>query len=370
MLRRGSPRRSLALLFLAVLFFVIPLLVVMAQTAPPPSVRPPGGVVVGEPEPPPVNILPEDSRSDIWRKIRRGEPGTVSIPNPLAGQLVQSEGENWRTVRQGPYRAYAGWFLILVIVLIAVFFILRGRVRVEQGFSGIRIPRFNFFERFVHWLTAISFIVLGLTGLNMLYGRELLMPLLGKARFAELTMWGKLAHNYLAFAFMLGIALIFLQWVWFNLPNRHDIQWLLRGGGIFGGGHPHARKFNAGQKLVFWIVVLGGTSLSLSGLQLLFPYQFSFFADTFAAFNAWFGTELPTELSPIQEQQLALVWHGVVGVFMIAVIIGHIYIGTLGMEGAFDAMWSGEVDLNWAREHHDLWVEELEAKGRVAQPAE
>lgn len=370
--RWRSVRRAFALGALLGLFLV-PLFAVFAQQEPTrPTVRPPEEAELFEAEKrnPPVNVAPQPSASDVWRRIRVGEFGDVPIPDPLAGQLIQSEGEYWRTVREGPYRFYAGWFLVLVVALLAVFFALRGRIRVESGFSGIRIRRFGFFERFVHWLTAISFVLLALTGLNMIYGREWVLPLIGPGAFAGLTFYGKLVHNYLAFGFMLGVALMFLQWVWYNLPNRYDIQWMLRGGGIFGGGHPPAKKFNAGQKVIFWLVVLGGFSLSLSGLQLLFPYQFSFFADTFAVFNAWFGTELPTELAPIQEQQLALIWHGVAAVFMIGVILAHIYIGTLGMEGAFDAMWKGEVDLNWAREHHNLWVEELEAKGTVAQPAE
>ena len=133
---------------------------------------------------------------------------------------------------------------------------------------------------------------------------------------------------------------------------------------MFGGSHPSSRKFNAGQKLIFWAVMLGGLSLSLSGLQLIFPFTFSFFDDTFGLLNM-LGFGLPTDLTPMAEQQLATVWHGSMAVFLIAVMIAHVYIGTLGMEGAFEAMGTGDVDLNWAREHHDLWVEELERKGEI-----
>ncbi len=316
----------------------------------------------------PVNLLPEESRADIWRAIRQGEAGSVAAPNVLGGQLIQSEGEAWRNLRLGAYKLWAGWILLGMLGLVALFFALRGRVPIEEGPAGRTIRRFNGLERFAHWLTAITFIVLALTGLNLMFGRTLLLPLVGKDLFATITQTGKLLHNYLAFGFMLGIALMFVLWVRYNFPNRHDLVWILKGGGLFGGGHPHSRRFNAGQKLVFWSVVLLGLGLSLSGLQLMFPFTFSFFESTFAFLNQWVGTSLPTGLSPMAEQQLAILWHGFVSVVLIAIVIGHIYIGSLGMEGAFQAMGSGEVDLNWARQHHDLWVEQLERKR--ALPAE
>ncbi len=312
--------------------------------------------------PPPVTLQPEESRADIWRAIRQGERGTVAAPNAAGGQLVQSEGEAWRELRLGAYKLWAGWILLGAVGLVALFFALRGRVPIEGGPAGTTIRRFNGIERFAHWLTATTFIVLALTGLNLMFGRTLLLPLVGKDAFAVLTQWGKFLHNYLAFGFMAGIALMFVLWVWYNIPNRHDIVWILKGGGLLGGGHPSAKRFNAGQKFVFWSVVLLGTSLSLSGLQLLFPFTFHFFDSTFAFVNSWFGTALPTGLSPMAEQQLAVLWHGLVSVVLIAIVIGHIYIGSIGMEGAFQAMGSGRVDLNWARQHHDLWVAELERK--------
>ena len=256
-----------------------------------------------------------------------------------------------------------------MVALLSLYFALRGRIGIDGGRSGYEVERFNAFERFVHWMTAISFIVLAATGLNVIFGRYVLLPAIGKEGFATLAMAGKLAHVYLGFAFMVGIALMFVIWVAHNIPNRADLTWLAKGGGMFGGGHPPSRKFNAGQKLIFWSVVLGGLSLSLSGLQLVFPFTFSFFNDTFAALNV-LGLGLPTDLTPMAEQQLATVWHGSMAVFLIAVMIAHIYIGTVGMEGAFEAMGSGQVDLNWAREHHDLWVEELERKGEVRAIAE
>lgn len=315
---------------------------------------------VQSPEQVPGGALGNTSDSDFWREIRGGIQGTVSIPDKKAGVLVQSSGEGWRAARNGPLSEYGVWLLLAVIVVLALFFAIRGRIRIEAGPGGERVTRFNGLERFAHWLTAVPFVILALTGLNMLYGRYVLKPLLGPDLFSTFTAAGKYAHNYLAFAFMLGLLLILVLWIGQNIPNRADLVWLAKGGGLFTRHtHPPARKFNAGQKILFWLVILGGISISLSGISLLWPFELSLFSETFKLLNL-IGLNLPTDLTLQQEMQLSQLWHAALGLVLTAVIIAHIYIGTLGMEGAFDAMGSGEVDLNWAREHHSLWVEELE----------
>ena len=327
-----------------------------------------------------TDVLGEDARTQFWEAVRHGARGSVSIHDPNAAQLIQSEGDNWRAVRNGPISVYAAQAIIGMLLILAIFYMMRGRVTIAHGWSGWTVERFTDLERFGHWLVAGSFIVLGLSGLNMLYGRYVLLPLLGPEVFATLTSWGKVAHHYVAFAFMTGLALVFVMWVKHNFPSRVDINWALKGGGLVGTDHPPAEKFNLGQKIIFWLVVLCGLSISLSGLSLLFPFQFSLFADTFAIMNA-FGFDLPTDLTPLQEMQLSQVWHSSVSAVLIAVVVAHIYIGSMGMEGAFAAMGSGRVDLNWAKEHHSLWVEEMDEKGelhlepaadgsREAQPAE
>ena len=311
-----------------------------------------------------------DLNTGFWSQIRKGTTGNVSIPDKKAGTLIQSEGDtDYRAVRNGPLSLYSAYALFGMVALLALFFLLRGRIRIDHGRSGVTMQRFNGLERFAHWLMAGSFVVLALTGLNLLFGRYVLMPVIGKEVFAFMTMWGKYLHNYLSFAFMLGVALAFILWVVHNFPNRHDVVWLLKGGGMFTrGSHPPAKKFNAGQKILFWGVVVLTISVSLSGIALMFPFETAFMAKTFAALNT-VGFDLPTSVSAIQEQQLNQIWHAIVGIAFIVVIMGHIYIGTVGMEGAFDAMGSGEVDTNWAREHHSLWVEEVEEKARSAPAA-
>ncbi|MCA1241002.1 formate dehydrogenase subunit gamma [Stappia stellulata] len=311
----------------------------------------------------PGNTLGGTSDTDFWRAVRQGEAGNVSIPDQKSATLVQSEGELWRSLRNGPIALYASWALLAIIVVLCLFFAIRGRIKIEHGRSDKTITRFAGVERFGHWLLASSFIILALTGLNVMYGRYVLMPVIGAEAFAWLTMIGKYLHNYLAFAFMAGLAMIFVMWVRHNLPDRTDIKWILQAGGLFSKHlHPPAKKFNAGQKMIFWLTILGGLSVSVSGWSLLFPYTTHFFGGTFEVVNSIFGTSLPTALSVLQEQQLATLWHSIMSVFLVCVIIAHIYIGSIGMEGAFDAMGSGEVDLNWAKEHHSLWVEEVLAR--------
>ena len=336
-----------------------------AKSASAQTVRPPENAGVVQPEAADPATSSEigrqryDNHADFWRQVRDGEQGYQPSPTAGKGVMIQSAGEGWRNLRTGPYLRWSGYLLLGMIGLLALFYALRGRIRVLSGFSGYELRRFKFLERFTHWLTATSFIVLALSGLNLIFGRALLIPLIGKEAFAAITVWGKLAHNYVSFAFMLGVVLMFLLWARQNIPNRHDLVWLAKGGGFL-GGHAPAKKFNAGQKLLFWAVILLGISVSLSGLQLLYPYKLPLFGSLFTVLNYLPGVELPTAISPVNEQQFADLWHGVIAVLFTAVIFGHIYIGSIGMEGGFSAMGNGRVDLNWAREHHDLWVEDLQ----------
>lgn len=306
----------------------------------------------------PGGTLGNLSDPELWRFARKGGCGTVSIPDKSAGCLVQSDGDTWRAFKNGTLSQIGGWSLLGILIILGLFYAFRGKIKVESGLSGQTIERFNDLERFAHWLTASSFIVLALTGLNVFYGRYVIKPLFGAEVFSWLAMAGKLAHNYIAFAFIIGIVLMFVLWIRDNIPTFDDVKWLAVGGGLFSTGvHPPAKRFNAGQKLIFWSVVLGGASLSLSGLALMFPFEIQIWAGTFSLLNI-FGFDLPTSLTGLQETQLLVIWHSAIALVMIVIIVGHIYIGSVGMEGAIDAVGTGQVDLNWAKEHHSLWVEE------------
>ena len=341
------------------------------------NVRPPENAVTSGAPPPRPQTVPDKGGNydkELWGELRRGAQGTVSIPDKKAGVLVDSSGETWRALRNGPLPTYGAYALGGMLGLLVLFYLIRGRIRIAHGPAGTTIERFTDFERIGHWLLAISFIILALTGLNILYGRYVLLPVMGKEAFAAMSEIAKWLHNYVALAFTVGLVMTFLTWVWYNFPHPRDLIWFLKGGGVIGSAHPPAKKFNGGQKVLFWLVMLGGISLVLSGLQLLLPYEFAFFAKTFAFLNN-FGFNLPAELTANQEQQLAASWHGIVALFLTVVIIAHIYIGSVGMEGAFDAMGTGEVDVNWAKEHHSIWAEEELARqaslgdGAAARPA-
>ncbi|MEM8686731.1 MAG: formate dehydrogenase subunit gamma [Pseudomonadota bacterium] len=313
------------------------------------------------PEPPKQDLQYVDDESDFWSKIRHGYEGR-------GGTLIQSQGEDWRILREGPLLRYTATALLVTVVLLALFFVARGRIKIEHGWSGWTIERFNMPERMGHWILAVSFIILAITGANISYGKFVLMPILGKDIFAALSIGGKYLHNYVAFAFILGLVWVFVAWIKDNFPRKADLTWLMQGGGLFVKGvHPPSHKFNAGQKVIFWMTILTGISISLSGWALLFPFETQMFAKTFAAINAVTGMDLPTALTGIQEQQYAVTWHKIMAIFMICIIMAHIYIGSVGMQGAFAAMGSGRVDLNWAKEHHSLWVKKLEDEDKLGE---
>nr|WP_240931890.1 formate dehydrogenase subunit gamma [Sedimentitalea sp. CY04] len=307
------------------------------------------------------------SDPEFWRGLRYGSADvTVSAGGEVATVLVQDGGMKWLTFRAGPLRQYGGWLLMGTIALLVVFYVLRGKILIDGEKTGRTVTRFKAFERFGHWLLAGSFILLGITGLFNLFGRIWIAPYLGKEANATLLELGKWVHNNVAWAFIAGLVIIFVMWVIHNLPNRTDLVWISQAGGIVGSKHPPAKKFNAGQKVIFWSVVLFGASISITGLSLLFPYELPLFAKSFALANdiglsGLLGLgELSETLAPQEEMQLAQLWHAILAFVLMAIIIAHIYIGSVGMEGAYDAMGSGEVDEAWAKQHHSIWLEEVQ----------
>lgn len=277
--------------------------------------------------------------------------GRVSIPDGNAGYLIKQDNKAWAALQGDFLHTLSIWAVVGMIVLLAAFYMIRGKIRIDAGPSGRKILRFNAIERFAHWTLASTFIILALSGLNIIVGKTLILPLVGEAAFGTLSQLGKIAHNFLAWPFMISLVLILVLWIAHNIPNAVDAKWIAQGGGLLKKGvHPPAKKFNAGQKLIFWSVVLGGAALSYTGYMLLFPAEAGTPAD-------W---------------QFYQTIHALTAAVLSAIIIAHIYIGSVGMEGAFDAMGTGEVDENWAKEHHSLWVEEVKGQsgGAKAHPAE
>ena len=321
------------------------------------------------------------SDPELWRAMRYGTADvTASSRSPGANLLVQDAGMRWLQLRDGPIPHLGGYLLLGMIAVIALFYLIRGKIRIDGEKTGRLITRFPPIERFAHWLMAGSFVLLALTGLVLVFGRVALIPLLGKEAYAPIALAGKWVHNNVSWAFMLGLVMVTLLWIVHNIPNRHDLKWLLVGGGLFSKDvHPPAREVQCRPENHLWSVVILGASISASGLSLLLPFELPMFAATFDKLNT-FGIsgllglgELPTTLTPHEEMQLAQSWHAIIGFVFMAIIIAHIYLGSIGMEGAFDAMGSGEVDVQWAKEHHGLWYEEVAGKtetGSEPAPAE
>lgn len=283
---------------------------------------------------------------EVQALLRGGSiQGRISIPDEKLATLIQPEGREWREFHNITLAWVGGIAVLGMLAILVAFRLTKGRIPIEGGPSGRTILRFNMLERANHWMVASCFIILALSGLNLTFGRHILLPIVGPEAFTAISQWGKYAHNFLAFPFTLGLVVMLLIWVKDNIPNARDIAWFKAGGGLIGNEHPEAGRFNGGQKMVFWITVLGGAVVAVSGYLLVFPFFFT----------------------GMEGMQLSHIIHSLLSVLMIAALLAHIYIGSIGMEGAFDAMGSGQVDLNWAKQHHPLWVQEEMAKGRAAE---
>lgn len=288
-----------------------------------------------------VSVYPGDkgtygSSPDMWREIKQGKQGKTTSPDKSRGFLIRANGEDWRNLRNNMVFTYGAMGIAGMLAALVLFYLIRGKVMLDGKLSGRTILRFSNIERYNHWSMAFSFILLGFSGLNMLYGREILVPLLGHEAFSTLAGAGKFIHNNIAWLFMLSLLLSIVFWTKDNMWDRYDFNWILKGGGLFTKGvHPPSARFNFGEKTMFWLVALGGIAISYTGLTLLFPNLFGTFP-------------------PIQLLQIA---HSILALVMVIAILGHIYIGTVGMEGAIDGMKTGYVDETWAKEHHSAWAE-------------
>jgi len=279
-------------------------------------------------------------RAEYWRAVRQGTEGYSAVPGPEAGVLIQNGGENWRNVRNGPLFFFGATMIIAVLIAIAIKHMVKGTDRLEGGRTGRTLTRWSAFDRVIHWYVAISFIVLTITGLSLLFGRSVLIPLLGKEGFAAWAQIAKPVHDYLALPFAAGLILMFLLWIPKNLFKSYDFQWLKS----LGGKHAPAGFMNGGEKVFFWLLFFGGIAITVSGFYLLFP-----------------------NLGWVRESmQLAHIVHTASTLFLIAISLGHIYLGSVGVEGVLDGMVSGEVDEAFAKSHHNLWYEEVKDTAKPA----
>lgn len=326
----------------------------------PPLAEPPAGFVA------PALPKPEDTNAEraksqpgnnapFWRAVRESgeQAGYSSLPGVEKGVLIQSmtqypgsartnAGEAWRQVRNQWIIPYGGALLVIVLGALALFYWRKGPLGGHVADTGRVVERFTPLERSAHWSNAIAFTILAVSGLVMAFGKFVVLPVIGTTLFGWLTYALKTAHNFAGPLFAVSLLIVIVTFVRDNLPGRGDLTWLLKGGGMFGGDELPSHRFNAGEKVVFWGGVFAlGLVVVGSGLVL--------------------DKLLPGLLYTRGQMQVAHMIHAVATVLMMSLFLGHIYMGTVGTRGAFRAMRTGWVDEAWAREHHALWLADIQA---------
>ena len=334
-----------------------------------PAILPPANFVApAEPKPDESNAQRSKTQpgnnSPFWRGVRESgnQPGISNLPGAEMGMLIQpfvqypgsrlaSAGEAWRQVRNNWIIPYGGALLLIAVLAIALFYKAKGPIGLHAPETGRKIERFTYFERATHWVNAIAFVILAVSGIVIAFGKFFLLPVIGSALFGWLTYALKNLHNFVGPVFVVSTVVMFFTFVRDNLPSKDDLTWLAKGGGFFGGAHVPSHRFNAGEKIVFWGgVVALGIVVSGSGLVL--------------------EKAIPGLAYTRGDMQIALMVHGVATVLMMAMITAHIYLGTVGMKGAYESMSTGYVDETWAKEHHQFWHDDIKAGKIPAQRSE
>ena len=336
-----------------------------AQDAVKPAAPPAGFVAPAEPKADDSNALRAKSQpgnnAPFWRAVRESgnQVGFSSLPAIESGTLIQSftqypgsnvatAGEAWRQVRNQWILPYGGALLLVTCLALALFYWRKGPIGVHEPVTGRVIERFTYFERAAHWINAIAFCILAVSGIFMAFGKSFVLPIIGHALFGWLTYALKTMHNFVGPAFAVTLAVMFFTYLRDNWPRWDDVKWLMKGGGFFTGAHVPSHRFNAGEKIVFWggVLFLGGIVVA-SGFVLnkIVP-----------GFDYTRGN-----------MQIAHIVHAGATVLMMAMITAHIYLGTIGMDGAYQAMRSGYVDESWAKEHHEYWYRDIQAGKIPAQ---
>jgi formate dehydrogenase subunit gamma len=318
---------------------------VAQQTPQPKADESPAAQQVQRQQTQPLNNAP------VWRDVRSGDAGYTTVRGPEAGVLIQSRGETWREARV-PIAFWGGMLLALAVVGLAGFYLLRGPMSVDEPPTGRMIERFTVADRVAHWLLAITWVILAVTGLILSLGKDVLLPVVGYTLFSWLATLSKNLHNFVGPILIVAVPWMFFKYVRDNGIGVDDVRWFMNIVGYFKGHEHPSRRFNAGEKLVFWVVlVVLSTVLVITGLILNFPN-----------FDQTRST-----------MQTANVIHMIAAYLAMALALVHIYLGTIGMKGAYQAMRTGYVDETWAKHHHERWYEEIKAgksRQRFAQPGE
>ncbi len=309
------------------------------------------------------NRVQPGNNAPMWRDVGKGVAGVTNFPtrdNPEAGTLIQpmvqypglsrptNAGEAWRQVRNGIIIPYGGSVILIALLALSLFYFGKGELKQHGVDTGRKIERFTYVERAAHWTNAIAFCVLAISGIVMAFGKYILLPVIGLQLFGWLTYALKNAHNFVGPLFVVSLIVVIITFARDNLPSKEDLAWLLKAGGLFGGKEVPSHRFNAGEKVVFWggVFVLG-LVVAVSGLVL--------------------NHLVPGMVFTRDVMQISNMIHGGAAMLMMTLFLGHIYMGTIGMQGAYQGMKTGYVDETWAKEHHEMWHDDIKSGKIPAQ---
>ena len=311
----------------------------------------PSSLTLAESGEAPAVINNPNPGADLWRAVRGHleSPAVTQVTGFDTAVLVNEQGSRWTSIRVNELVPKSREWLIFVILLLGLLYMVAGPAKLQQGESGVEVQRHNVTARFIHWFMAVIFIVLGITGLILLFGRVALIPLIGKEAFGVVASLCKETHNFVGPLFPVAIVLVFFNLIRGNLYERGDIKWILKGGGFFGKDHVSAGKFNPGEKILFWLTIFLGIGISVTGYVLDFP-----------AIAVWVVSVSPDFSQYRHLMEFSHVVHTIIAVVFIALIFGHIFLATMLVPGTLSGMTTGKVDANWAKEHHDRWYDEIE----------
>lgn len=284
----------------------------------------------------PGQTLGNSSDADLWRKMREGQSFNLSGTATGTPVLIQSPGEEWRSLRNGPLSYWGGLLILISMIAVIGFFLVYGRIKIEHGRSGKSVARFSKMERWAHWCTAIPFVILGITGTFVLFGRYFILPVIGKEAWSWVAAICIEVHNVVGPIFAIALVFLLIVYMKDNVWQKGDLSWVFKGA-FFSDPPPPSWKYNLAEKSWYWLLFFAGLLIAGSGLFLDFP---------------WLAER-------VQQLQLAHLIHAGTAVILVAASLGHIYLGTVGVEGAYEGMAEGTVDENWAREHHGWWAEEV-----------
>ncbi len=285
-------------------------------------------------------VFIENPGTELWREIRqRNFPlqGSSQVKGVDSNLLINVEGDRWARFRVNQLVNFGAIALAGIVLLLLAFYVIRGKVGVEEGLSGRMVHRFTDYERIIHWVLALVFLLLAITGFILLLGRPFILPFLGKEVFAVFASASKEGHNLFGPVFIVSLLMMLFSFAKRNIYEKGDMTWLLRGGGLIGKSHVTGGFFNMGEKTWYWIVILVGLVISVSGVILVSP-------------SLGQGRVI---------MELSHVIHVGAAIILMAISLGHMYLGSIGSEGTLESMKTGYVDINWVAAHHDRWVKEI-----------